>query len=210
MSAPQQPEDAPAEDMPGRGQFRNGLGRFSRDLDTASKDAAAVRLRSRGMTLAQVAAELGYCDASAASKAISRALAAVPAEGVDALRRMQSERLDYLLAKALEVLESKHYAHSQSGQLLRGPDGEVLLDDGPVLAAIDRIVRIEERRARLMGLDAPTRLEVVTLDQLDSWIAQVQGDLAGGGIGPMDRGAPLELGPGDGEYGEDSTGGERP
>jgi hypothetical protein len=33
--------------------------------------------------------------------------------------------------------------------------GETLADDGPVLQAIDRLIRISERRAKLRGLDAP-------------------------------------------------------
>jgi hypothetical protein len=35
-----------------------------------------------------------------------------------------------------------------------------LEDDAPVLAAVDRLLRIQERRAKLLGLDAPVRADV--------------------------------------------------
>ncbi|GAA2395473.1 hypothetical protein GCM10010404_61300 [Nonomuraea africana] len=35
--------------------------------------------------------------------------------------------------------------------------GEPLEDDAPVLAAIDRMLKIQERRAKLLGLDIPVK-----------------------------------------------------
>lgn len=163
----------------GRGKAaRAGNGQFTRTLEGAEKDAEAARLHSRGMTLRRIAQQLGYANESGASKAISRALAAVPVQGVDELRRVQCDQLAYLTAKALEVLEATHYAHSQSGNLIVGPDGQYLRDDAPVLNAIDRILRIAERHAKLMGLDAPQRHEVTTLDYLDAQIRDAAAELA--------------------------------
>lgn len=157
---------------------RNGAGEFVRTLEGAERDAEAARLQARGMSLRQIAQRLGYADQSGASKAVARALAAVPVQGVDELRRVQCDQLDYLTAKALEVLEAKHYAHSTHGELVYGPNGEVLVDSAPTLNAIDRLVRIFERRAKLMGLDAPQRHEVTTLDYLDAQIRAASAELA--------------------------------
>jgi hypothetical protein len=64
--------------------------------------------------------------------------------------------------------------------VVRGEDGEPVLDDAPVLAAIDRLLRIQERRARLLGLDAPTRsrIEVVDDDVARMLVEQLEAEFA--------------------------------
>jgi hypothetical protein len=52
-----------------------------------------------------------------------------------------------------------------------------VVDYGPVLAAIDRLVKIAERRAELRGLDSPQRTEI-TIDDLDRQIALLTAELA--------------------------------
>ncbi|WP_188195602.1 hypothetical protein [Nonomuraea sp. SYSU D8015] len=39
-------------------------------------------------------------------------------------------------------------------------DGAPLVDDGPKLAAIDRLLKIQARRAALLGLDAEKKVSV--------------------------------------------------
>jgi hypothetical protein len=46
------------------------------------------------------------------------------------------------------------------GKVVEDPAGGPLEDSAPRLAAIDRLLRVEERIAKLMGLDAPTRSEI--------------------------------------------------
>lgn len=49
------------------------------------------------------------------------------------------------------------------------------------LQAIDRLLRISERRSRLLGLDAPvrTRVGTITLDAIESEIERLERELAG-------------------------------
>jgi hypothetical protein len=49
----------------------------------------------------------------------------------------------------------------------------------PVLQAIDRLLKIQERRARLLGLDAPTqhRVNVLSEDAIDAEIARLEAEL---------------------------------
>jgi hypothetical protein len=63
------------------------------------------------------------------------------------------------------------------------------LDDGPGLQAIAQLRRVQERKARLMGLDAPTRraVDVITHDafmamigDLEADVARMEGELEGG------------------------------
>jgi hypothetical protein len=61
-----------------------------------------------------------------------------------------------------------HYEVSASGRVATDEDGRPLLDDKPKLAAIDRLLKIQDRRAKLLGLDSAQKVEVLTLDALDA------------------------------------------
>lgn len=83
------------------------------------------------------------------------------------LERLEGElvRLNDLEARAREVLD-RHHITVNNGRVIKLDDGEPLQDDGPVLAAIDRLVRIEDARRKnnaeqrkLLGLDAPTKVD---------------------------------------------------
>jgi hypothetical protein len=82
------------------------------------------------------------------------------------LERLEGElvRLGELEARARQVLD-RHHITVNNGRVI-AIDGEPLQDDGPVLQAIDRLVRIEDARRKnnaeqrkLLGLDAPTKVE---------------------------------------------------
>lgn len=151
---------------------RDNNGRYIRTADNAERDAEAARLRARGNTYLEIATEMGYADHAGARKAVARALVATVAEPAEEVRQLQLAQLDKLTAAALAVLERAHVTVSH-GKIIRDEKGQPLLDDGPVLNAIDRLLRIQERRAKLLNLDAPTRHEVVTLDALDSEIERL-------------------------------------
>lgn len=158
---------------------RGAHGRFERTQSGAQRDAEAVRMRSRGATYQRIADALGYGSRYNARRAVERALAEIPADAVDELRRLAAERLDYLTRKAFEVLDATHYVHTPGGKLVHGPDGRPLLDPMPVLHAIDRLLRIDERRARLFGLDAPARDWEPTIDEIDAAIAELETQFPG-------------------------------
>jgi transposase len=149
---------------------RGVKGRYEHTMADAERDATAARLRARGLTYRRIAAELGV-DVATAHRAVKRALEATVAEPAAEVRQLELERLDTELERLAEleervreVLEAKHVTvqHGAVVQL----DGQPLPDDGPVLAAADRLLKIEdarrrkgERRARLLGLDAPQKVE---------------------------------------------------
>lgn len=142
----------------------------------AERDADAARLRAEGKTYDHIANALGYHDRSAARKGVQRALLAVVQEAGDELRVLEVERLNRLVDTAWQVMERVHYAHSQGRVVML--DGAPLLDDGPTLAAMDRILKIMERRAKLLGLDAPQRHEVLTIDAIDAEIQRLDREFA--------------------------------
>lgn len=164
----------PGRDSLGRDPKRGGNGRFERTLDGELRDAEACRLRTRGLTYQQIADALDYGNRHNARRAIKEALDRVKVEAVDELRKFQLDELNYLTVRALKVLERKHIAVTQQGVVLH--KGRPVLDDDPALKAIDRLLRIAERRAKLMGLDAPTRHEVLTIADIDAELARLLAD----------------------------------
>lgn len=129
----------------------------------AEKQHQALQMVKAGYTLAEIAKKLGYAGKQGASEIIKTALQQlvhVPAEEV---RQLQLARLDLWLTK----LEKK-------------------INKGDP-KAIQTALRIEERRARLMGLDAPVKVAdpngrpvsfVVMIPQpaptLEDWQAQAR------------------------------------
>jgi hypothetical protein len=136
-------------------------------------EADALQLRRNGAGYAQIAERLGM-SVSGAYDAVKRALDRTTQEAAPDVRKLELERLDSLLVTALTVLARPHPL-VQGGRIVLDQQGQPLRDDGPTLAALDRVLKIQERRARLLGLDAPTKLDmkVMTIDQLDDRIAEL-------------------------------------
>jgi hypothetical protein len=155
---------------------RGADGKYIRSIDQAAKDADAARLRSRAWSYQRIATELGYSDKGAAYRAVQRVLVETVAEAAAELRTVELMRLDQLHEAALDVLERIHYAHS-GGKLIE-LDGVPLRDDGPRLAAIRELRQISESRRKFLGMDAPAKLEVVTLDAVDAAIRDLEAQLA--------------------------------
>ncbi|WP_433434953.1 hypothetical protein [Nonomuraea sp. CA-141351] len=99
-------------------------------------------------------------DVHTAYEAVQRGLRNTLQEPADEVRRLELERLDELAQKAREVMRATHYLVSQGRVVRLTRGGMPLEDDGPVLQAIDRLLRIQERRARLLGLDCPQRVGI--------------------------------------------------
>lgn len=143
---------------------RDAGGRAIRSINTAREDAEAAQMRAEGMTLAQIAKVQGRAISTVHAR-IERAIAAVPVEAVERLRALELERLDMMWQAAIEVLRRQHVTVSD-GRIVKDDYDEPILDDDPILRAMDRLLKIQDRRAKLLGLDAPTRsrMEVVTHD----------------------------------------------
>ena len=178
---------------------RDGNGRFTRSIDTAQRDAEAAALRAKGRSFQQIADELGFASKGHAHDAVTRAFRDIPYEGAEDARRLDLERIDRLIGQAWAVMEREHLTVSQGhvvgkqtgwqrdddGQILRDGEGapipeyEDVLDDGPALAAIREIRGLLDRRARILGYDAPSkaRIEVVTSDMIEEEIVRLEAEL---------------------------------
>ena len=95
----------------------------------------AIELRKSGATYEQIALALGYASRGAAYNAVMAGLMMAISEPAESVREMEAMRLDALLLGL--------WQKARSGDL----------------QVIDRVLKIMDRRARLLGLDAPAKIE---------------------------------------------------
>jgi hypothetical protein len=93
----------------------------------------ALELRKAGATYQEIADALGFGNRANACRAVTQALTETIAEAAEPLRKLEVERLDKMLRSIW----------------LKVTQGDVV--------AINTGLRIMERRAKLLGLDAPTQ-----------------------------------------------------
>jgi hypothetical protein len=104
--------------------------------ETIEKERRALGLRRAGITYDEIARQIGYSNASGARKAVMRALRRTLQDDADATRQLEAERLDRL----------------QAGVWSAAAGGDV--------QALDRVLKIMDRRAKLLGLDVPAKHEL--------------------------------------------------
>lgn len=143
----------------------------------AQRRAKAIELKNRGLSWQQVAEQMapdyndtdGQPSAAFACVDVSRALKQANKElamGLEEYREAARMRLDGLRRQVFAVLARPHYVMYQ-GQFVIDEDGNKVRDDGPVLAAVDRLMKIEERQARIDGTDASEKLTVALDRRVD-------------------------------------------
>ena len=151
---------SPVSPMPAKTQ---GL-----ELTIAERDQRAASMKLAGHTYETIASDLGI-GLTTAYEAVERAMKAIPFEDADSLRKIELAHLEKAQAKALKILEARHVAISVKGDVVVDENGEAVLDDTVALKAIDSLVKVQTRRAKLLGLDAPTRVQaligIITLDE---------------------------------------------
>ena len=112
------------------------------DNGTGSKRAAitekrrhALKLRMKGLTFSDIARQVGYAAPSGAYKAVRAALQSDGGAAAGEIRELHMARLDTLLGAIWDAA-------------CRGE-----------LQAVDRVLRVLDRQAKLLGLDLPRQPE---------------------------------------------------
>lgn len=163
-------------------------GRIHRDERQRMRDLEAARLRALRFSGEQIARQLGYETRAGALKAAKRGLAMITREPTEDAILLDLSELDEMAREAWKVLRSTHYVVDR-GAVVTWND-QPLHDDGPVLAAIGKLLDVQERRAKLVGLDAPKRVEVTdAIPDLDAAIRDLANEFALRGEG---SGVPVE------------------
>jgi Ni,Fe-hydrogenase III large subunit len=110
------------------------------EVKAYERQKEALSLRLVGLSYDAIAERLGFANRSGSFRAVQAALKKTLQEPADELRTLELERLDSMLLPLM-------------AQAKKGNQG-----------AVDRVLRIMERRAKLLGLDAPTKQEVTGKD----------------------------------------------
>lgn len=105
-------------------------------IESKQKAAKALELRLEGKTFDQIAEEAGYNSRQAAYDAVRRSIEAITREPAQEVLKLDLERLD--------AMWGLHFLNAQAGDT----------------NALTACLRIMERRAKLLGLDAPERHQV--------------------------------------------------
>lgn len=144
-------------------------------VDAADLDARALDLRRSGATYRQIAQQLGISPATA-FKRVTRGLDRTRREPADALRELEAERLDQLQIAVTRVLHRQHVI-VQGGKIVKDDNDQPLIDDGPTLAAANSLVRVQESRRKLLGLDEQAPAEQVVKVQVELLLTLLQKSL---------------------------------
>ena len=103
--------------------------------ELVDKEVKVLELRRAGLTWQRIAEETGYADHTGAYAAYKRAIKRTMQQPADELREQELDRIDRLQLAAWP-------------NAMKGSERAILA-----------IVRLMERRAKLLGLDAPTRIQ---------------------------------------------------
>lgn len=111
----------------------------TRDVNAAVRVETAIKLRAKRVTYEEIARQCGYASRGACHDAVMRELERRVVANVDELRQEELDSLDRLEKICWDRLEDEAKDYQKAK-----------------LFAVDRILAIKERRARLMGLDQST------------------------------------------------------
>jgi hypothetical protein len=145
-------------------------------LRGAARDAEAARLRALGWSLTEIAERLDFYNPVQAGASIRRALANTTRIARDEQRLLELQSLDECERALWVKIRAQHILVS-NGHIIRGDDEQPIEDSRFLLEAIDRILRVKESRRKLLGLDAPARSEVLTIDSVEAEIAKLEREL---------------------------------
>lgn len=124
-------------------------------IQALERDARAVKMRVSGKTYDAIAKALGYGHRGNAVRAVQRRLKTMREEcaaDVAELRFIETQRLDLALAAIMPKVR-------------RGD-----------MQAIDRLLRIQERRAAYEGLDQPKGLKVEVARELEGFLEAIRSE----------------------------------
>lgn len=144
----------------------------------------AVSLRSQGWSMREIAAKLGLDSESAVIDAVRRALTTRAAFNRDERIVIDALVLDELESRLWAKLREVHVVVGH-GRVVHDPaTGAPMVDHRYELECVNAILALMTRRAKLLGLDAPTRAEIITQDAIDDEIKRLETEVAANRGGP--------------------------
>jgi hypothetical protein len=132
----------------------------SRTVIAAERRAKAVGMRRDGHTYNEIGTAMGV-SRQAAAELVHKALLETMTEPAQEVRQLEVERYDEMFRIAWREMHTDHVVLYQ-GQVVKDDEGNKLVDSAPKLAAMDRLIKIAEQRAKLLGLNAPVSVNLST------------------------------------------------
>ena len=143
-------------------------------LAVRKRDAQAIKLRLEGETLMSIAQKLGYNSRGHVRSAIFRGLRYLaPPEDAEKMRQREVDRTYEIETEAWEqwdesIKDAERVVTKEAAIETEGIRGDLITTEivttregqsgNPAL--LDKILKAMERRAKLLGLDAPEKLDV--------------------------------------------------
>jgi hypothetical protein len=127
------------------------------------RDGRIWRAYLLGTTQEALAAQEGLSQ-TRISEIVSAARAAIPEADLAQARTDHLDAMRTLAEVAADIMEAPLSPAYSNGRIMLDENGRAILDAGPRLAALDRLVKINERVAKVMGLDAPVKADVTVTE----------------------------------------------
>lgn len=124
---------------------------------TLARQRRALEMYLAGSNLATIAEQLGWKDRASASRAVQAAMAQQ-----EQLTPAQLEQARQLELTRLDKIWQAHYLNAMRGDA----------------RATDLLLKITDKRMRLLGLDQPVQAQVVVTSALDAEIQELVGKLS--------------------------------
>lgn len=144
-------------------------------LPSERRDSEAARLLALSWDPHEIAERLGYFNDREAIKAAQRAMAAAVRFAHDEQRLMELRGLNEIEVRLWKLLDTE-VVLVQHGRIVV-IDGAPMEDHRFQLEVMDRILNVKQRRAKLLGLDAPTRIESITLTSVEEEIIRLEREM---------------------------------
>jgi DNA-binding CsgD family transcriptional regulator len=138
------------------------LSRRQREAQAADRRAEMWNLYVNGLTQVQIAKHFGITQ-PAVSQHLSKASRELPAQDIELHRAMVLDELDRLKRVANGIMTRRHIVVSGGKVVKVESDSGTMVplqDDGPVLAAIKVLDQLMDRRCKILGLYAPTKVNI--------------------------------------------------
>lgn len=143
----------------------------SRTVSAAERRLRVVQLRQARLSFVEIGRQLDITG-QRAGQLYKEALAQIPRMAVEEHRVEELELIDLATRRLMAIAIA------------------ATTDQKTKVAAWAVICKWAEQKAKLLGLNAPSRHEVITIDAIDAEIAQLETALAGGAQAPPAPSAP--------------------
>ncbi len=93
---------------------------------------------------------------------------------LEAHRLRESDKLDMLEEQALRLMNTDHLVVDKGSVIVDPRTGRPMIDSEPTFKAIDRLLKIQERRAKLFGIDSPVKAEITHNTGVEIQVTELQ------------------------------------